>query len=606
MTRWITLMGVKDRVGSSAFVQSLAQTIQKKGQTVLLLDWNADYLGDASKRTLIDLQKIPQPVQAKWLYGFLQGEDGVPALSLAENRFALKGLEPSTALQSLQGLESFFDWIVVDAGSRWNPYLLLLLNQTAQLLFVLNPEMDLVKELERKLEELAQLFFPKKRIGWVGWRWSRDAFLTTASLQETLSIGFFGETVDAVWKSLQDLPKSQGAVAPYSVSAPEPADHPIKIKLVALVQTQLSQQKEVAPAQLEKIIREVIDAAGWLPTNVDRSRLLQELLDEFIGLGPIEPMMKNPNLTEILVNGTGAIYVEEAGKLKKTDQTFLDRDSLQRTIERILLPLGRRIDESSPMVDGRLGDGSRVNIIIPPLALEGPIISIRRFSCQAILPKDLIRNGSASKAMLEFLDEAVHNRKNILVSGGTGSGKTTLLNLLSSFIPKQERIITIEDAAELKLNQPHVVRLEARPPNIEGTGEVAIRDLVRNALRMRPDRIIVGECRGAEALDMLTAMNTGHEGSLTTLHANSPRDALSRLETLVLFSGMELPSKAIRDQIASAIDLIVQVARFGDGSRKIVSIAQLAGLENETFTLQNLFCYEDGTFKQNFICHPEP
>jgi len=349
------------------------------------------------------------------------------------------------------------------------------------------------------------------------------------------------------------------------------------------------EDKELRP-KISKIILEVMAAKSHtIPESLDKTALLEDLLSELLGLGPLEKLISNSSYSEILVNGATTIYVEEKGKLRLTPLKFLNADSLQKTIERILLPVGRRVDESSPMVDARLSDGSRVNIILPPLALNGPIISIRRFSKELLGPKNLIQMGAASEAVFAFLEEAVRTKKNVLVSGGTGSGKTTLLNVLSSFIPEAERIITIEDAAELQLRQPHVVRLESRPSNIEGKGSITIRDLVRNALRMRPDRIVIGECRGGEALDMLQAMNTGHEGSLTTLHANTPRDALNRLETLVMFSGMELPSKVIREQIASAIDLIIQVSRLSGGERKITQISKITGLEGDVFLLEDIF-----------------
>lgn len=310
--------------------------------------------------------------------------------------------------------------------------------------------------------------------------------------------------------------------------------------------------------------------------GIDADAIVTEVLHEALGLGPLEPLMADDGITEIMVNGPHQIFVERAGRLETLNLTIPEK-TLSRIIERILAPLGRRVDESSPMVDARLPDGSRVNVVVPPLALNGPTLTIRRFSPTAWRLEDLIRMGSTTPEVAEFLRSAIRCRKNIVVSGGTGSGKTTLLNVLSAEIPEDERIITIEDAAELRLTQPHVVRLESRPPNLEGKGAVTIRDLLRNALRMRPNRIIVGECRGGEAIDMLQAMNTGHDGSLTTLHANSPSAALSRLETLVMFAGMELPARAIRDQIAGAIQLIVQISRRPDGKRVITEVAEVTG-----------------------------
>lgn len=325
----------------------------------------------------------------------------------------------------------------------------------------------------------------------------------------------------------------------------------------------------------------------------DRERLVEELISEILGLGPIEPLLKDPSVTEVMVNGPDSIYIERKGRLQKTDVRFRNTEHLMHIIDRIVTAVGRRVDESSPMVDARLADGSRVNVIIPPLSLTGPCVTIRKFSKDVLTVDKMIEFGSFDQRMAEFLEDCVKGRLNIVVSGGTGSGKTTLLNVLSSYVPATERIVTIEDSAELQLKQDHVVTLETRPPNIEGEGEVTMRDLVRNALRMRPDRIIVGECRTGEALDMLQAMNTGHDGSMTTAHANSARDALSRLETMVLMSGMELPLRAIRSQIASAVDIIVQIARLRDGSRKIINIAEVTGMEGDIITLQDLFYFEN-------------
>lgn len=329
-----------------------------------------------------------------------------------------------------------------------------------------------------------------------------------------------------------------------------------------------------------------------LEKYMDESKLLGDVINEALGFGPIEPLLEDKSVNEIMVNAKDQIYIEKNGKIEKTDLRFSSDISVMNVIERIVSTVGRRVDEASPTVDARLKDGSRVHVIIPPLALKGPTITIRKFSKIPYTIKDLIRFGSLTENMAEFLKIAVTTRRNIVVSGGTGSGKTTLLNVLSSFISEGERILTIEDSAELKLDQPHVVSLEARPPNIEGRGAITIRELVRNALRMRPDRIIVGECRGGEALDMLQAMNTGHDGSLTTLHANSPRDALSRLETMVLMSGMDLPLKAIREQIRSAVNLIVQQTRFKDGTRRISAISEVQGMEGDTIVLQDIFLFE--------------
>jgi pilus assembly protein CpaF len=342
------------------------------------------------------------------------------------------------------------------------------------------------------------------------------------------------------------------------------------------------EDKALAPRVLQLMDELLDEHARELPKGLDRGRLRKELADEVLGLGPLEDLLADPIVSEVMVVDRATIYVERKGRLELTGQRFSSEDALRSAIERIVTPLGRRIDESTPMVDARLKDGSRVNAIIPPLALRGPCLTIRKFSSRKLGVKDLIDFGSLDARMARFLERAVIARRNILVSGGTGSGKTTLLNILSSAIPNDERIVTIEDAAELRLDQPHVVSLETRPPNMEGRGEYSIRDLVRNALRMRPDRIVVGECRGGEALDMLQAMNTGHDGSLTTTHANSPNEAIARLETLVLMGGVDLPTRAIREQIANSIHLVVQQQRFVDGSRKITSIAEVIGMDEDS------------------------
>jgi pilus assembly protein CpaF len=335
-----------------------------------------------------------------------------------------------------------------------------------------------------------------------------------------------------------------------------------------------------------------------LPSAI-REQIFHDILDDMLGFGPLQPLLDNPEISEVMVNGAGNIYIERKGKLTKTNVTFENDEQVLRIIDRIILPLGRRIDADSPTVDARLPDGSRVNAVIHPVAIDGPTITIRKFQKDKLTINQLIELGSITRNMAEFIRACVISRLNIVISGGTGSGKTTLLNILSGYIPTDERIVTIEDAAELKLQQDHVVRLETKPPDIEGKHPVTIRDLVRNSLRMRPDRIVVGEVRGGEALDMLQAMNTGHDGSLTTLHANSPRDATSRLETMCMMAGMDLPVRVIREQIASAIDLIVQQSRMRDGSRKVTAITEVAGMEGETIVMTDIFRYEQKEIRQD-------
>jgi pilus assembly protein CpaF len=362
------------------------------------------------------------------------------------------------------------------------------------------------------------------------------------------------------------------------------------VERLDLVALERIKDEQVLVQQIRQAVTEFLKAEQAPLSAVERDDIVEQVIYEVTGLGPIEPLFRDLTVSDILVNGPKNVYVEQKGKLSRTRIVFRDDAHLLSVIDRIVSRVGRRVDESSPMVDARLPDGSRVNAIIPPLAIDGAVLSIRRFGAQ-ITAQGLVEKGAITEPMLRLMAGCVVARLNVLISGGTGSGKTTMLNALSSFIPGYERLVTIEDAAELRLQQDHVVRLETRPPNAEGRGEVSARDLVKNALRMRPDRIILGECRGAEALDMLQAMNTGHEGSLATLHANTPRDAIARLETMVLYAGTQLPIKAIRDQISSAVDLIVQVSRLADGSRRVMSITEVTGMEGDILTMQEIYRY---------------
>lgn len=451
--------------------------------------------------------------------------------------------------------------------------------------------------------------------------------VTTSAKLDAATIVSVGNTVFRV-QPKQPAPQAPAPTPAPSVTATptpppvsEPAPPPVNYKARALRQTVKSQIHDelvrrldlkrltagsISADELAKRVRETLQAIldevsnrGALPTSIDPDDLVNEIYDESVRLGPVERFLADDSVTEVMINGPEQVYVERNGRLVLTDQTFMDDASVLAVIERIVAPLGRRIDESQPYVDARLADGSRVNAIIPPLSLIGPCITIRKFAKRVLTTEDFVRYGTWTPAIAAFLEACVKLRKNIIVAGGTGSGKTTLLNVLSGFIPTSDRILTIEDAAELRLVQPHVVRLEARPPNIEGKGAVTIRDLVRNALRMRPDRIIVGECRGGETLDMLQAMNTGHDGSLTTVHANSPRDVISRLETMVLMSGVDLPSRAIREQVASAVQIIVQEARLSDGSRKIVAISEITGMEGQQIVMQDLFVFRQTGLDSN-------
>ncbi|PKN99881.1 MAG: type II secretion system protein E [Chloroflexi bacterium HGW-Chloroflexi-4] len=352
---------------------------------------------------------------------------------------------------------------------------------------------------------------------------------------------------------------------------------------------------------IQNLFDQILVEENFVLSRTEKTRLFDQIVAEILGLGPLQPLLEDDTITEIMVNGAKDIYVERRGKLQRVPLTFESNEHVMRIIERIVAPLGRRIDESSPYVDARLPDGSRVNAVIPPISLIGPILTIRKFSKNPFTVDQLIQFGSLTTEALQFLDAAVKSRINIVISGGTGSGKTTLLNVLSSFIPSDERILTIENAAELQLRQEHVITLESRPANIEGKGEITIRDLVVNALRMRPDRIIVGEIRDEAAIDMLQAMNTGHDGSMTTLHSNSPRDTLSRLETMVMMAGMDIPMRAIREQVSSAIDLVVHQERMRDGTRKVVNITEVTGMEGDVITMTDVFVYEQLGYENNKV-----
>jgi pilus assembly protein CpaF len=407
-------------------------------------------------------------------------------------------------------------------------------------------------------------------------------------------------------------------VAPPPVSAPQSERQAyfqqMKVRIHQQLVTRLDLQnlRSLPPAtvreEVRMLVRDLCQSEKGLISSADQDRLMDDVMDETFGLGPLETLLKDPNITDILINRFDRVYVERKGRLEFSDIRFRDNQHLRQIIDRIVGMVGRRIDETSPMVDARLSDGSRVNAIIPPLALDGPAMSIRRFGSKPLQLEDLIRHGAFPAPIMDFLAAAVQARCNILISGGTGSGKTTLLNCLSRFIPAEERVVTIEDAAELQLQQPHVVRLETRPPNVEGKGEITQRDLVKNCLRMRPDRIIVGEVRSGEALDMLQAMNTGHEGSMTTVHANSTRDALARIEVMIAMAGYDIPLRALRTQIANAIQIVVQARRLSGGRRKIISVSELSGMEGEAMQMHDLFVYEqdgvdeEGHASGSFIC----
>ena len=410
------------------------------------------------------------------------------------------------------------------------------------------------------------------------------------------------ERLESVRRSQQAAEASSGTQTPATVNERQRIADPFAAVKASVHQALLDSlgpqlyDPHLDQAELESKVRhtlqEVIDHEETPLSLADRTRISQEVSDEILGHGPLEPLLRDSEITEIMVNGPDQIYVERAGKLYPVETHFSSDAHLRRTIDKIVGRVGRRVDEASPLVDARLPDGSRVNAVIPPIALDGSLLTIRKFATDPFTDKDLIAFGTFTPQVRDFLSACVRGRRNIVISGGTGSGKTTLLNVVSSFIPDDERIVTIEDAAELQLKQDHVLRLESRPSNIEGRGQIDIRELVKNALRMRPDRIVVGECRDGAALDMLQAMNTGHDGSLTTVHANSPRDSLARLETMVLMAGVDLPVRAIREQVAGAVDMVIQQARMKDGSRRVTAISEVIGMEGEIITMQDLFSFD--------------
>ncbi len=403
---------------------------------------------------------------------------------------------------------------------------------------------------------------------------------------------------------LSRISSSAGAVSTQA-SKQEKVTHELKSRIQERLIQELERKKipvtddKQVKSTTEEIFQAILAEEPVPLSRVEKQTLLDAILSEIMGFGPLDPLLRDDTITEVMVNGPKQVFVERKGRLTKTEVTFQNNEHVMRIIERIVAPLGRRVDESSPLVDARLPDGSRVNIVIPPISIKGPAVTIRKFSKKPLQIEDLIRYGSMNHKTAEFLRGCVEARLNIVVSGGTGSGKTTLLNVLSNFIPDDERIITVENAAELQLNKEHVVTLESRPANIEGRGEISIRDLVINCLRMRPERIVVGECRGGEALDMLQAMNTGHDGSLTTAHANSPKDTISRLETMCLMAGMDLPIRAIREQIASAVNLIVQQERMKDGTRKVTSVTEVDGMEGDVIKLNEIFRFEQTGLDEN-------
>ncbi len=594
----------------------------------------------------INPQTFPQLLSAH--------SSGVSYIGAIRNLEEKLDVNPDMFLRQLESFSRSFKYIIADIGTEFGPLQKALLEESTAIIAVTAPEVLVVTQTKRLLGELVGMTFPVDMIQLVVNRVSPSGISPQAIAQQ-LQVGVIGSipqddvtVTNSLMRSqpfmmssarsplgaayievvrrltggvLQKLKASNrpklnlnavgGASGGGTVAAMSDGDidhrNLLKIRIhdllidkmgseltKGLTETQGDPQKEAAlRTKTQQAISQIVDKEAANQSREERSRLISEVLKEALGLGPLEDLLANPGVSEIMVNGYKKIFLEQSGNIELSPITFTSNTHLRNVIERIVTPLGRRIDEKTPYVDARLKDGSRVNAIIPPLALDGPAVTIRKFKKGGIAPEQYIKYGSLTSPMIEFLKICVENGLNVVISGGTGSGKTSLLNMLSSFIPSHDRIITVEDAAELQLQQEHVVRLETRPPNMEGTGAVTIRDLIRNALRMRPDRIVVGECRDGAALDMLQAMNTGHDGSMTTTHANNPRECIARLETLSLMAGMDLPVRAIREQIASAVHLIVQASRLSDGSRKVTSITEVSGMQGEVVTLSEIFRYKE-------------
>jgi len=647
-------VGSKGGCGATTLALAVMERLRKRG-TVTVVD--GDFSGRRSVAVLLDAIRMLDAARNKRAIGSHKFDETLHIAELAPTIDASFTLRPDDVEELTETVLEESEYVVVDAPQPFAAAIRPLIKTAARIFIVVEPSMLGVTGTRAMQVELNRFGVPAHLISLiVNWRDQRSE-MTRSQLERFLEAPVFAEfpfglkdrkydkelttLVDAM--TAMQPPESATALRPSTSvplgdrrfarrpdqgppgaaatngaapapvaqaplrAVPSPAiarRNEIKNTLHAALSERLAalptlsangdgQRLEALREQVAILVDELIVERSDLTSAEDVAQLKHEIIAEAVGLGPLEDLMEDPDVTEIMVNGANSIFVERRGKIEHTKKRFVDDAQLRLIIDRIISPIGRHVDESSPMVDARLPDGSRVNAIIGPLAIDGPSVTIRRFGKTRMNVGDLLRLGAATQAMMSFLRACVEARLNILISGGTGSGKTTFLNVLSSYIPPRDRILTIEDAAELRLEQEHVVRLEARPPNIQGAGEVRIRDLVRNALRMRPDRIVVGEVRGGEALDMLQAMNTGHDGSLTTVHANTPRDALSRLETLVLMAGLELPVKAIREQIAHAVNIVIQTSRLRDGSRKVMAISEVVGMEGDIITMQDIVKFEE-------------
>ncbi len=640
----ISIYSSKGGVGKSFIAANLAvDLLLDTKEKVLLIDFSRPVSSDIG--FLLNLKEIKRienllsmgdKLSANMLKGFATVHgSGISVLNLTDGIRPLpEDMFNADRISNIMAcLQSIYNYIIVDVGGRLDTVIETILDRSSMILIPATPETLSLRQTQNDLKLLQRKNFPRELIRVIVNRVDKTSspaidFLTglTGKAPEVLipqdpeaaanlAQGTYPEKLPKhpVTKAFDNLTymlvRDTRSQSPKKTGGPIQDEKPevnldelkraVHEKLLESIDfkkldTEIDQDQEKAEelkAFVSQKISEILDSESRIRDREIRKHLVKDVLQEALGLGVIEDLLADPDVSEIMVNAWNDIYVEKKGRLVRIDKKFFSEQHLINIIARITAPLGRKIDTSTPMVDARLKDGSRVNAIIPPLAVRGACLTIRKFPEEQIGIPELLALGTINSQVVEFLKAAVRTNLNILISGGTGSGKTTLLNIMSSFIPESDRIVTIEDAAELRLRQPHVVTLESRPPNIEGKGEVVIRDLVRNSLRMRPDRIVVGECRGAEALDMLQAMNTGHDGSLTTIHSNSCREAISRLETLVLYAGFELPVKAIKEQIVGAIDLIVQIRRFKDGTRKVVQIAEIDGIQGDVITLGDIFVY---------------